>query len=99
MAEQTPLPIPSDWEQMGRLAMRVEGNFWNAYYALPGTMEGAILLGSLHMGFATNPERRDQFMQYMRECVGDMIEHEFGIRPKWSGTIEAPEHEKTKNAG
>ena len=31
--------------EIGRLAMRHEGNFWNAYFALPDTMEGAIPLG------------------------------------------------------
>ncbi len=29
--------------KIGRLAMRHEGNFWNAYYAMPDTMDGAIL--------------------------------------------------------
>jgi hypothetical protein len=36
----------------GRLALRVEGEFWNAYYAMPGTMRDAIFLGSIRMKFA-----------------------------------------------
>lgn len=33
--------------KIGRLAMRHEGSNWSAYYAEPGTMEGAIFLGSV----------------------------------------------------
>ena len=43
-------PERPEKQQVGRLAMRVEGDFWRAYYAMPGTMEGALLLGSIAMG-------------------------------------------------
>ena len=57
--------------EIGRLALRHEGNFWNAYYALPGTMEGALFLGSIAMAFVVeNTERKELFMAMMRErCV------------------------------
>lgn len=49
--------------QIGRLALRVEGDNWNAYYAQTGTMDGAIFLGSIRMGLvATNIARKQQFM-------------------------------------
>ena len=37
---------------IGRLAMRVEGELWSAYYAMPNTMEGAVFLGSIAMRFS-----------------------------------------------
>ena len=45
-------------EQMGRLAMRVEGDLWVAYYALPSTMKDAVFLGSIQMAFVQDWQRR-----------------------------------------
>ena len=82
--------------KIGRLAMRHEGNFWNAYYALPGTMDAAILLGSIAMRFAQTQTRRDAFMGFMREAVSDLIEEACGQRPTWpDGVQRAPEHERS----
>lgn len=82
--------------QIGRLAMRHEGTNWNAYYAMPSTMEGAILLGSIAMRFVVgNPERHKAFMDLMREAVSDVIFDETGQRPTWpEGVQRAPEHER-----
>lgn len=81
--------------QVGRLAMREEGENWVAYYAQTGTMEGAIFLGSIRMGAITrHPERKQAFMDLMRELVADLIEEATGIRPKWGGPERAPEHER-----
>ena len=85
-------------QQIGRLALREEGNSWNAYYAVPDNMKDAILLGSLRMRFAANPQRKAQFMDLMRECVADIIEETFGTRPTWGGVQAAPEHERSKKA-
>lgn len=86
--------------KVGRLAMRHEGANWNAYYALPGTMEGAIFLGSIAMRFVTDkPDRRAAFMDFMREAVGDLIEELTGHRPTWpEGAHAAPEHERSGHA-
>lgn len=82
-------------KQIGRLAMRQEGQNWNAYYALPDNMTAAIFLGSIRMGAINdNPERKQAFMQMMREIVSDIIEVEIGIRPTWGGPTTAPEHER-----
>lgn len=86
-------------QQIGRLAMRHEGENWNAYYAMPDTMEGAILLGSIKMRFVATTERRDAFIAFMREAVADLIEETDGVRPTWpDGPRRAPEHEKSGNA-
>jgi len=86
-------------EQIGRLAMRVEGDRWNAYYALPDTMEEPIFLGSIRMGAVTNDLARKQaFMDMMRDIVSDIIEQNTGIRPQWGGPERAPEHERSGSA-
>lgn len=70
--------------QVGRLAMRVEGENWNAYYALPDTMKDPVFLGSIRMGaVADNPERKQAFMMMMRDIVSDIIEESTGHRPTW----------------
>jgi len=82
-------------QQIGRLAMRHEGANWNAYYALPNSMEKPIFLGSISIGaIADNVERKQAFMQMMRDIVSDIIEAKTGVRPTWGGPTAAPEHER-----
>jgi hypothetical protein len=89
------MPIP-DHAQVGRLALREEGNNWVAYYALPDTMKDAIFLGSIRMVVVlANPERKQAFMDLMREVVADTIEETTGIRPQWTGPQTALEHERS----
>jgi hypothetical protein len=72
-----PAPI-----EAGRLALREEGDFWNAYYAMPGTMAGAILLGSIQIGLIRNsPRRRGLFMALMRDAISDFLKDATGSRP------------------
>jgi hypothetical protein len=87
-------------EQIGRLAMRVEGVWWVAYYAMLDTMEGAIQLGTLRMSIAANPERKSEFMILMRAAVSDVIEEKLGVRPVWPEPDghRAPEHERSGKA-
>ena len=81
--------------KIGRLAMRHEGENWNAYYALPSSMEEPIFLGSIRMGaIIGNPDRKQAFMQMMREIVSDIIEAKTGVRPTWGVPTTAPEHER-----
>jgi hypothetical protein len=85
--------------EIGRLAFRVEGEFWNAYYALPDTMKGSLLLGSLHMKIAVNPARKKLFMHLMQLAMGDLIRELTGGHVSWPLKPQlAPEHERTKNA-
>jgi hypothetical protein len=89
----------SDHQKMGRLALRVEGKLWCAYYALPDTMEGALFLGSIRKQFVEDAERKLIFMELMKEAVGDLLEGETGERPTWpEGEQPAPEHERSGNA-
>ena len=83
----------------GRLAFRVEGDNWNAYFAKVDTMEGAIFMGSIPMAFVIDkPERKQAFMDLMKGCFDDFIEGETGIAPTWDQPIRAPEHERTGSA-
>ena len=93
------MPNPEQLEQVGRLALRVEGDNWNAYYAKRDTMEGAVFLGSIGMRFiVANPERKQLFMDIMRDSVADCIQEVTGIRPTWGGPETAPEHERSGSA-
>jgi len=86
-------------QQIGRLAMRHEGNNWNAYYALPNEMSGAIFLGSITMqAVVNNEDRKKQFMHMMRDIVADIIQEQFGVRPTWDSDTPAPEHERAGHA-
>lgn len=83
--------------KIGRLAMRHEGNFWNAYYALPDTMDNAVQLGSIAIAaIANNGERKTEFMSMMRDIVADIIHEKTGIRPTWPDGLQiAPEAERS----
>lgn len=83
-----------DVTQIGRLAMRVEGDNWVAYYAMPGTMNDAVNLGSIKMGIAENPARKENFLSLMRDAVADIIEQQTGTRPIFTQPNPAPEHER-----
>lgn len=84
--------------EMGRLAMRHEGDYWNAYYALPDTMAAAYFVASIRFAMvAHNPIRRLAFIQIAKGCVADIIEMNFGQRPLWDAETPAPEHEQAGN--
>jgi hypothetical protein len=85
-------------QQIGRLAMRHEGEWWNAYYALTDTMEGALLLGSIRITMVADPKRKNAFMGLMRDAVGDMFKRSIGTEPDWGGAHSAPEHERSGTA-
>jgi hypothetical protein len=88
--------MTGEMKKIGRIAMRVEGTNWNAYYALEETLDGAVFLGSLPMRFAEKPVRKEAFLSLMRECLGDLMEELIGTRPEWKKPQPAPEHERTK---
>lgn len=88
--------MPEKIVQVGRLALRHEGAFWNAYYAMPNTMDGAILIGSIAIQFvANNQARKDAFIGLMREAVGELLYEQTGQQPSWTdGPRPAPQHER-----
>jgi hypothetical protein len=89
----------NDPVKIGRLAMREEGDNWNAYFAKPDHMAGTIYLGSIRMAFIiNNPARKEQFVALMRDVVGDMMQGALGVRPSRWDQQPAPEHERTRKA-
>jgi hypothetical protein len=84
----------ADVTQAGRLAMRVEGNLWVAYFAQIGTMDGAIFLGSIQLAFVQDPDRKRAFMGLMQEAVGEILAAASGAQPQWPEPVAAPEHER-----
>ena len=82
-------------QQMGRLAMRVEGDWWVAYYALPNTMDGALKLGSIRMGIVIDWQRKELFMSMMKDAVSEIIKGGFGADVEWPDPRPAPEHERS----
>lgn len=81
--------------QAGRLALRHEGKMWNAYFALPNTMDGAVFLGSIAMAAVVdNVNRKQDFMRLMQSFVADLLTDKTGVRPTWWEPRDAPESEK-----
>lgn len=89
----------TDLAQVGRLALRHEGDNWNAYYAQAHTMDRAIPLGSIRMSLVVdNQPRKEAFMALMRDAVTDVIKGVTGLQPTWGGPQTAPEHERSGSA-
>ena len=85
--------------EVGRLALRVEGGNWNAYWApKQSSMEGATLIASVNMELVKSKSRRDEWRFLVQEMFGDLIEEHSGVRPTWPAPHAAPEHERTRNA-
>lgn len=85
-------------KQIGRLAFRVEGDWWVAYYAAPTTMEGALELGRIAMRLVEDNGRKTAFMDIMRTAISDFMQDIFGQRPADFITSPAPEHERAGRA-
>lgn len=81
--------------QVGRVALRVEGAWWVAYYALADTMDGAEELARIRMTLVQDPERKAAFMALMRDSVSDIFRDEIGERPEWQAPKAAPEYERS----
>lgn len=84
--------------QAYRIAYRHEGDWWNVYLAPPETMDGAMLIATLHMGFAKNEELKNEFMLFMRKAATEITKASLGIDPLYGEPHAAPEHEKAGSA-
>lgn len=82
-------------QEMGRLAMRVEGDWWVAYYALTTTMDDALELGRIRMGIVADYSAKQIFMALMRDAVAAIIREKTGAEPGWNEPRPAPEHERS----
>lgn len=80
-----------------RMAMRHEGEFWNAYFAKEGTMDGALLMGSIRMTLVADQASRKEWQACMTQMFSRLVESKFGAVPTM--LLEpAPEHERSGHA-
>lgn len=79
-----------------RLAMRVEGEWWVAYFAEMGTMERALELGRVRINLAEIPEVKDATLAYFQTVMGEIVKAiSGGLQIEWPNPPQpAPEHEK-----
>ncbi len=84
--------------QIGRLAFRHEGEFWNAYWApYMDRMSGSVLLASIRMDLVdNNTVMKDQFMAINKAAFGSVIKGITGQTPQWNEPQPAPEKERTE---
>lgn len=87
----------SDPRQIGRLAIREIRDEVRFYYAMPDTMKGAILLGTVKANIMRRDRRRfDALLSLYRAAVADFLEDATGHRPTFNDPQRAPEHERGK---
>jgi len=80
---------------LGRIALRREGKNWNAYYARPDTMDGAIWLASIRMDLVEgDPRVKAGFMDLVRTVVDGIVRELLWTDEIGWETRPAPEHEK-----
>lgn len=85
--------------EFGRLAMRVEGDWWVAYSAKPNTMDGSVELGRIRMTLAGVPAIKAATLEYYKLVFSKMVEAATGARLEWpTAERAAPEHEKAGRA-
>ncbi len=85
--------------ELGRLAMRVEGDWWVAYCAKINTMDGAIELGRIRMTVAEVPAIKAATLEYFKLVFSKMFQGATGLKLDWpTAERPAPEHEKAGRA-
>lgn len=87
-----------DKQQVGRLALRVEGDWWVAYYATPETMEGAFEIARIRMGVVMDQKRKAAFMDLAFDAVREFLESATGVEVTGREERAAPEHERAGRA-
>lgn len=89
----------SDLKQVGRVAIRHEGEFINAYWALPDTMNKAILLGSIRHALAsTDPAVFEAFKGMMQLAATVFLKSVLNADAHFDNEQPAPEHERSGHA-
>ncbi len=82
-----------------RVALREEGASWNAYIAEVGTMEGAVLIGSIGIGAVkANPDFKDRFIELMKDVFADGLARSMGVSVEKWDIASAPQHERAGHA-
>ena len=78
-----------------RVALREEGEFWNAYMAHADSMDNAKLIGSIAIGAVRqSPEIKAAFMDVMKQTFALAVEKVTGNPPVAWEEHKAPGHER-----
>ena len=77
-----------------RLAMRAEGENWNAYYARPDTMEGALWIASIRLSLVQDQNRRQRFIDLLTDTLTSLLP---GAVESWTQQ-QAPPSERSGSA-
>lgn len=81
-----------------RLAIRREGKLVNAYLATAGSMDGAILMGSILRSIVARDDALwERWKAVMTDAMRNAVEDTFGQRPDVTER-PAPPHEKAGEA-
>jgi hypothetical protein len=90
----------SDKVEIGRLALRREGNWWRAFWAKSQTsMDDVVQLGQIKMSLVEGrPEVKEAFMACMKLAFDGMVEEMTGQKPTWSDPRPGPESERGGHA-
>jgi len=86
-----------DKVNVGRIAFRHEGEFWNAYWAPQMySMEGAVLLATIRMNLVDGSSvMRDQFMMLAKAAFSVVVKDITNQHiVAWKDPIPAPENER-----
>jgi hypothetical protein len=84
--------------EIGRLALRQEGEWWNAYWA-PNqhNMTGSVLMGTIRLNLVKGATK-EHFIALMCEAFSKVTEDIVGQTPEWTTPHPAPENERSGNA-
>ncbi len=78
-----------------RIAMRVEGEMWNAYLACHDSMDDAFLLGSIRIAAVDQDEAlKELFIDLMKKVFENALAHVSDFKVLHYDIEPAPEHEK-----
>jgi hypothetical protein len=78
----------------GRLSFRVEGGEWACYWVPDQDIVGGVRFAQIRMSLVQNKDRKEAFMQLMRDCFSDFCRHHFGSEPTWGEPVAAPKTQK-----
>lgn len=86
-------------KKIGRLALRVEGPRWVAYFADHDSMDDAVEIGSMLMSVVgRSPQCKEKFRELMQLAMVDVIYNASGMEAEWGDATVAPECERAGNA-
>jgi len=86
-------------KQIGRLALRVEGPRWVAYFAPSSGLDDAVEIGSILMTVVGRSKQcKDDFRELMQLAMTEVIFASVGHKPEWGEPTTAPECERAGNA-